>query len=60
MHMSSTSSAHISREALLQSVQGTPAVVLTTYVALRQHVPLLHSAGFQYIILDEGHKIANP
>ncbi|KAG8346261.1 Type III restriction enzyme res subunit SNF2 family N terminal domain [Trypanosoma vivax] len=58
MHGSSSSS--MTREQLLRSVKGTPAVVLSTYSAVRQHCCLLHEACFQYIILDEGHKISNP
>lgn len=55
-----SSGSDTSREALLQSVQGTPAVVITTYSAMRLHNALLQRTGFQYIILDEGHKISNP
>ncbi|KAG5483190.1 hypothetical protein CUR178_04768 [Leishmania enriettii] len=58
MHDSSGSDA--TRESLLQSVQGTPAVVITTYAAMRAHCGLLQRTGFQYVILDEGHKISNP
>ncbi|AAZ12472.1 DNA excision repair protein, putative [Trypanosoma brucei brucei TREU927] len=58
MHASSAST--ISREKLIDSVRGTPAVLLTTYAAVREHCRLLHNACFQYVILDEGHKISNP
>ncbi|CAJ1987356.1 SNF2 family helicase-like protein [Leishmania donovani] len=58
MHESSGSDT--TRDSLLQSVQGTPAVVITTYAAMRVHCGLLHRTGFQYVILDEGHKISNP
>ncbi|CBZ24946.1 putative DNA excision repair protein [Leishmania mexicana MHOM/GT/2001/U1103] len=58
MHESSGSDT--TRDSLLQSVQGTPAVVITTYAAMRAHCGLLHRTGFQYVILDEGHKISNP
>ncbi|GET87113.1 snf2 family helicase-like protein, putative [Leishmania tarentolae] len=58
MHESSGSDT--TRDSLLQSTQGTPAVVITTYAAMRLHCSLLHRTGFQYIILDEGHKISNP
>ncbi|KAG5483329.1 hypothetical protein LSCM1_04876 [Leishmania martiniquensis] len=58
MHESSGSDT--TRESLLQSVQGTPAVVITTYAAMRAHCGLLQRTGFQYVILDEGHKISNP
>lgn len=58
MHESSNSTQ--SREALMDSVRGTPAIVMTTYAALRLHTSLIESAGPQYLILDEGHKICNP
>nr|CCC91516.1 putative DNA excision repair protein [Trypanosoma congolense IL3000] len=58
MHVSSASG--MSRDELIASVKGTPAVLLTTYSAVREHCCLLHSACFQYIVLDEGHKISNP
>jgi DNA excision repair protein ERCC-6 len=58
MHESSGTEA--TRDALLCSVQGTPAVVVTTYAAMRVHCGLLQRTGFQYVILDEGHKISNP
>lgn len=60
MHESGAGASGISREKLVHSVQGTPAVVLTTYTAMRLYCNLLHSAAFQYVILDEGHKISNP
>ncbi|KAL7700393.1 SNF2 family helicase-like protein [Lotmaria passim] len=59
MHESSGSDGG-TRESLLRSVQGTPAVVVTTYAAMRAHCALLQRTGFQYVILDEGHKISNP
>ncbi|RNE99365.1 putative DNA excision repair protein [Trypanosoma rangeli] len=58
MHESSATT--MSREKLVESIQATPAVLLTTYTAVRQHCQLLHRAKFQYVILDEGHKISNP
>ncbi|ESL08253.1 DNA excision repair protein [Trypanosoma rangeli SC58] len=58
MHESSATT--MSREKLVKSIQATPAVLLTTYTAVRQHCQLLHGAKFQYVILDEGHKISNP
>ncbi|KEG09134.1 putative DNA excision repair protein, putative,SNF2 family helicase-like protein [Trypanosoma grayi] len=58
MHESSAS--NMSREDLVASIRGTAAVLLTTYTAVRQHCQLLHTAGFQYVVLDEGHKISNP
>ncbi|ORC86292.1 DNA excision repair protein [Trypanosoma theileri] len=58
MHESSASK--VGREELIASIRGTPAVLLTTYAGVRQHCQLLHTARFQYIILDEGHKISNP
>ncbi|KPA77269.1 putative SNF2 family helicase-like protein putativeDNA excision repair protein [Leptomonas pyrrhocoris] len=58
--MHESSGGESTRTALLRSVQGTPAVVVTTFAAMREHCALLQRTGFQYIILDEGHKISNP
>ncbi|EAN85915.1 putative DNA excision repair protein [Trypanosoma cruzi] len=58
--MHESSATNMSREKLIQSIRSTPAVLLTTYAAVRQHCHLLHTARFQYVILDEGHKISNP
>lgn len=66
MHESSNSSSGAggspatSRAALIDSVRATPAIVVTTYTALRLNCLQLQSGGFQYVILDEGHKISNP
>ncbi|KPI86379.1 putative SNF2 family helicase-like protein putative DNA excision repair protein [Leptomonas seymouri] len=58
--MHDSSGSETTRESLLHSVQGTPAVVVTTFSAMRAHCALLQRTGFQYVILDEGHKISNP
>ncbi|XQJ25785.1 SNF2 family helicase-like protein, putative [Leishmania guyanensis] len=58
--MHESSGSDVTREWLLQSVQGTPAVIITTYAAMRIHLELLLRTGFQYVILDEGHKVSNP
>ncbi|KAG5509418.1 hypothetical protein JKF63_06728 [Porcisia hertigi] len=58
--MHECSGSDTTRDSLLESVHGTPAVVITTYAAMRVHCQLLQRTGFQYVVLDEGHKISNP
>ena len=53
-------SATTSRIGLLNEVRGTPSVVITTYSAATNMIESLRDTGFQYVILDEGHKISNP
>ena len=58
LHSSGTSTA--SKASLLNSVRNTASVVIMTYAGLTAHVEALNEVGFDYIILDEGHKICNP
>ena len=39
---------------------GDCAVLITSYEMVRTHATPLLSAQWQYIVLDEGHKIRNP
>lgn len=57
LHSSGTSST---LEGLVASVRNKPAAVITTYATMTIKCDLLHRANFQYVILDEGHKICNP
>lgn len=56
------SAAHGSTtESLINVARGeVNAIVLTSYAAMRRHCEVLQTAGFHYVILDEGHKISNP
>lgn len=62
LHSSSkSSSAGGGVEGIVNSMRGLGnAVLLTSYAGMRIHHHLLQTAGFQYVILDEGHKISNP
>lgn len=59
--LSSVGSTPLSPLAIVESIRGQPnTVLLTSYAAMRRHCELLQTAGFHYVILDEGHKISNP
>ena len=45
---------------LLAESKGKPYVLITTYAGMRNNIRALLDVGFQYVILDEGHKISNP
>jgi DNA excision repair protein ERCC-6 len=48
-------------EAITQSVFDDPTqVLITTYEQLRKHQELFTKRKWQYVILDEGHRIRNP
>ncbi len=50
-----------SRSSLVRSVAASGAgVLVTSYSALITFRDLLADQGFQYVVLDEGHKIRNP
>lgn len=44
----------------LVTERGTEGVVLCTYEGIRQHQSILVDQRWQYVVLDEGHKIRNP
>lgn len=59
--LSTTTSTPPSPLAIVEAIRGQPnTVLLTSYAAMRRHCEVLQSAGFHYVILDEGHKISNP
>lgn len=57
LHSTGTSS---SKTALIDSIRNKPAAVVTTYATMTMMHRELARANFQYVILDEGHKICNP
>lgn len=48
------------RNRLIRSVASSSGVLITSYNAVVSHKDALLEQDFQYIILDEGHKIRNP
>lgn len=49
-----------SKAALMESVRNKPVAVVTTYATMSLLHRELASVNFQYVILDEGHKVCNP
>lgn len=49
-----------SRNSLLQRIVSSNGVMITTYAGIRLHNELLVQYQWEYIVLDEGHKIRNP
>lgn len=49
-----------SRTALVKSIVHSSGVLITSYNAIVNHQDILHKEPFEYVILDEGHKIRNP
>ena len=65
LHNSTGASDPASRSAIVRGVvrageSGACAVLVTSYEAVRQHAGLLLQQQWQYVVLDEGHKIRNP
>ena len=56
----SSSSNDGPRDKVLSEAHRRPAVVVTTYQSMAMNVETLLKVQFQYVILDEGHKICNP
>ena len=48
------------REELITSVAAASGVLVTTYATIRLHQELLLHQAWDYVVLDEGHKIRNP
>ena len=46
--------------SFLSRIAGVGGVVITTYACIRMYRDLLQRQQWDYIILDEGHKIRNP
>ncbi|CUG84927.1 DNA excision repair protein, putative, partial [Bodo saltans] len=57
LHSTGTSA---SKATLMESVRNRPAAVVTTYTTMALLHRELASVNFQYVILDEGHKVCNP
>jgi DNA excision repair protein ERCC-6 len=49
-----------SKRGLVKSVSGSSGILVTSYNAIVTHKGLLQEHAFEYVILDEGHKIRNP
>eukprot|EP00796_Vickermania_ingenoplastis_P008961 gene8964-6287_t len=62
LHQPTTSAPNPpSPKAMAEMIRGqSNTILLTSYASMRQHCDVLRTAGFQYVILDEGHKISNP
>lgn len=59
--LSTTAASPLSPKAVIETIRGQAnTVLLTSYASMRRHCEVLQSAGFHYVILDEGHKISNP
>ncbi|VDN09472.1 unnamed protein product, partial [Dibothriocephalus latus] len=56
----SSGSGYTNPSRLMSSLFSTSGFVLTTYGTLMLHRDLLLPLAWQYLILDEGHKIKNP
>ena len=52
--------AKLVRDVVRTGEGGACAVLVTSYEAVRQHAGLLLQQRWQYVVLDEGHKIRNP
>ena len=48
------------QQELIKKICSENGVLVTSYSGLRQHQERLLTQRFDYIILDEGHKIRNP
>jgi DNA excision repair protein ERCC-6 len=49
-----------SRDALIKSINSTNGVLITSYTGVPQYSERLLELDWDYVILDEGHKIRNP
>jgi DNA excision repair protein ERCC-6 len=49
-----------SRPGLIASIVQSSGVLITSFSGVTLYKDLLHKHDFQYVILDEGHKIRNP
>ena len=49
-----------SRASLLKRMVSANGVMVTTYASVRLNIELLLKYQWEYVILDEGHKIRNP
>ncbi|XP_077979590.1 DNA excision repair protein ERCC-6-like [Glandiceps talaboti] len=49
-----------SKEQLIYDIVTSRSVLVTSYSGVRLHQDLLHRQQWDYVILDEGHKIRNP
>lgn len=59
--LSTTASTPLSPKAVVETIRGQAnTVLLTSYASMRRNCEVLQTAGFHYVILDEGHKISNP
>ena len=55
------SGSHVGkRDALIRSVNQSRGVLITSYTGIVQHKDQLLRMDWDYVILDEGHKIRNP
>lgn len=48
------------QQELIKKICSENGVLVTSYSGLRQHQERLLAQRFDYVILDEGHKIRNP
>ena len=48
------------QETLIKAINSHPGVLVTSYAGVRINQEELHRYHWNYIILDEGHKIRNP
>ena len=60
MILHSTGTFSGAKATLLDRMAKQNAVVVTTYAALRIYKDLLLRCRWDYVVLDEGHKIRNP